>query len=146
MTHKIPYKKFSFYKPNQLEKHQYMLIKQNLKLNSKFKIKPSFNYKATFKFELSILKIVGCCIIAFLILNSISSFFEIKILNEISIIPLFIGFMIFLLFSFFSLIPTLISLLDYKLDENNYYKKLNIDILKSINYLDFLELQNNLKK
>ncbi len=137
MIHKVPFKKFYFRKPNDLDTHGYYKLKMKLRKNESFSIIPNFNYRETFENEIGVLKFIFYSFLASILLKSLSNLFDIKIFHELHGIPLYLGGLVFV-FSCLSFIPTIISLWEYKVDEYKYFNQLKKDILLSSSYPDFL--------
>lgn len=137
MIHKVPYKKFYFRKPEELDIHSYYGYKRILRNNSDTSIIPKFKYKEIFENEIGIIKFSFYTFLVGIVLKIMFSQFDNKILRELYSIPYFIGGLVFL-FSCLIFIPTTISLWDYKIDERKYFNQLKKDILLSTSYPHFL--------
>lgn len=136
MIHKVPFKKFHFRKPNDLDTHGYYKLKLKLRKNEIFSIIPIFNYKETFENEIGLLKFILYSFLTSILLKTLSNLFDIKIFRELYVIPFYVGGLVFV-FSCLSFIPTIISLWEYKVDEFKYFNQLKKDILLSSSYPDF---------
>lgn len=144
MIHKVPFKKFYFRKPEELDTHDYYGYKRILRNNDSISISPKFNYLEIFENEIGLLKFIFYTFVTSLILKLISKFFDIKLLQELYIIPFVLGGILFG-FSCLSFLPTLLSFWDYKTDENKYFNQLKKDILVSNSYQDFLSIREGKK-
>lgn len=141
MIHKVPYKKFHFRKPEEIDTHDYYGYKRILRNNDRISITPKFNYKEIFENEIGLLKFIFYIFLSSFTLKILSKIFDINILRELYVIPFVIGGLLFG-FSWLSFLPTLISFWDYKTDEKKYFNQLKKDILLSNSYPEFLSLRD----
>ena len=126
----IQYTTFRFNKPDLLIDSDFQTLKEILNEWPEYNLNPPSNFVETFKGELIIL---GVGVFGLLIcLLDIAEW-----LNIVGCILVLIAFL-----SLFSFVPSLISFLGYFSVKYNYYRKLKNDIIKSNNYLEFLNLRN----
>jgi hypothetical protein len=144
MIHKVPYKKFNFRKPEELDVHDYYGYKRILRNNDRISITPKFNYKEIFENEIGILKFIFYLFLSSFVLKTVYKLFHFNFLRELHVIPLVIGGLFFGV-SWFSFLPTIISFWEYKTDEKKYFNQLKRDILLSKGYPEFLIIRNDRK-
>ena len=126
----IQYTKYSFNKPPDLTERDYKTLKELLNDNSKLNINPKSSFIETFKVELIVFGIgIICGFIAFLDIA--------EWINWIFGIPAFLAVGGFI----FSILPSIITYIDFVFDKSRYYYKLKRDIIKSKTYIDFSNIR-----
>ncbi|MFM7015095.1 MAG: hypothetical protein ACKOX3_02095 [Bacteroidota bacterium] len=141
MIHKVPYKKFNFRKPDELDVHDYYGYKRILRNNDRISITPKFNYKETFENEIGLLKFIFYTFLSSFVLKIMYKISDVNFLRDLHVIPFLLGGLLFG-FSWLSFLPTIISFWDYKTDEKKYFNQLKKDILLSNSYPEFLIIRD----
>lgn len=126
----IQYTSYNFNIPSALAEMDYKTLKELLNANPKLNINPTSSFIETFKGELIMLGIGIVC-------GYIASFDIAEWINWVFGIPAIIvgsGFI-------FSILPSIITYIDFVFDKSRYYSKLKKDIIKSKTYIDFINIR-----